>query len=478
MSIERDVYALKDAIKTPIDYVRGTNAIPIVFHFRDYDIPSGSIAAVYVKKPSGNAVYNNASVSGNDVTVDVTTQMFAEFGQNVLQIQISKNNDNLVTFSQPVNVHENNTDEDAPKSENESTILQDVKAATAAANEAAESANDAAEEAESKAQAADQAAQGANEASQQIQQNAAAGNYSASVDVGEVTTGDPGTQAQIYNSGTKKDAIFNFIIPQGPQGETGPQGPVGPRGPAGNINDIEDATVTFSQASSRTNINSGDSIGTLFGKIRKWFADLGTAAFQGVSNVLTQTSDGYVLDARQGKTLADRIGTLSSLLTTAKTSLVNAVNELFNKIGDLADLDTTKKTNVVGAINEINAGLSDKEPTQKRTTLDSIYYKNGYDCHLHCASDNAEDVIVTLPTAYRPRSAATVAGFCENISSGGFYPCIGSVLSDGTWLYVSALTELGQSTLYYIYNQSQSVDRRSNFKVWLAGSWSTNTNGS
>ena len=328
MSIERDVYVLKDAIKTPIDYVRGTNAIPIVFHFRDYDIPSGSIAAVYVKKPSGNAVYNNASVSGNDVTVDVTTQMFAEFGQNILQIQISKNNDNLVTFSQPVNVHENNTDEDAPKSENESTILQDVKAATAAANEAAESANDAAEEAESKAQAADQAAQGANEASQQIQQNAAAGNYSASVSVGTVTTGDPGTQAQIYNSGTKKDAIFNFIIPQGPQGETGPQGPEGPQGPAGSLDDIETATVTFSQASSRTNINSGDSIGTLFGKIRKWFADLGTAAFQGVSNVLTQTSSGYVLDARQGKALDDKKvnkeSIVNNLLTTESGYVLDA----------------------------------------------------------------------------------------------------------------------------------------------------------
>ncbi len=328
MSIERDVYVLKDAIKTPIDYVRGTNAIPIVFHFRDYDIPSGSIAAVYVKKPSGNAVYNNASVSGNDVTVDVTTQMFAEFGQNVLQIQISKNNDNLVTFSQPVNVHENNTDEDAPKSENESTILQDVKAATAAANEAAESANDAAEEAESKAQAADQAAQSANEASQQIQQNAEAGNYSASVSVGTVTTGDPGTQAQIYNSGTKKDAIFNFIIPQGPQGETGPQGPEGPQGPAGSLDDIETATVTFSQASSRTNINSGDSIGTLFGKIRKWFADLGTAAFQGVSNVLTQTSSGYVLDARQGKALDDKKvnkeSIVNNLLTTESGYVLDA----------------------------------------------------------------------------------------------------------------------------------------------------------
>ena len=446
--IKRDVYILSDKLKDPIDYVQNTNAIPIIFTMRDYDIPSGATAQIFVSKPSGKSVYNAAEISDNIVTVNVTTQMFSEVGVSALQIQISNSGKNLVTFEYPVRVHKNNTDPNAAESENESSFFKDLQDAANAANQAADNANDTA---------------------QSIQQAADDGDFSSTITIGNTTTGEPGTQAEVTNTGTAKDPVFNFTIPQGP---------VGPRGPAGNINDIEDATVTFSQASSRTNINSGDSIGTLFGKIRKWFADLGTAAFQGVSNVLTQTSDGYVLDARQGKTLADRIGTLSSLLTTAKTSLVNAVNELFNKIGDLADLDTTEKTNVVGAINEINADLSDKEPTQKRTTLDSIYYKNGYDCHLHCASDNAKDVIITLPSAYRPRSAATVAGFCENISSGGFYPCIGSVLSDGTWAYVSAINELGQATPYYIYNQSQDIDRRSNFKVWLAGSWSTNTNGS
>lgn len=446
--IKRDAYILSNKIKEPIDYVQNTNAIPIIFALRDYDIPSGATAQIFVLKPSGKSVYNTAEISDNIITVNVTTQMFSEVGVSALQIQISNSGKNLVTFEYPVCVHKNNTDPNAAESENESSFFDELRDAANAANQAADNANDTA---------------------QSIQQAADDGDFSSTITIGNTTTGEPGTQAEVTNTGTAKDPVFNFTIPQGP---------VGPRGPAGNIDDIEDATVTFSQASSRTNINSGDSIGTLFGKIRKWFADLGTAAFQGVSNVLTQTSSGYVLDARQGKTLADRIGTLSSLLTTAKTSLVNAVNELFNKIGDLADLDTTEKGDVVGAINEINAGLSDKEPTQKRTTLDSIYYKNGYDCHLHCASDNAKDVIITLPSAYRPRSAATVAGFCENISSGGFYPCIGSVLSDGTWSYLSALNELGQSTPYYIYNRIQSIDRRSNFNVWLAGSWSTNTNGS
>lgn len=176
------------------------------------------------------------------------------------------------------------------------------------------------------------------------------------------------------------------------------------------------------------------------------------------------------------------IGILSSLKTSIKNTIVNAINSLYdNTIGKtLKTLDEVNLATKEGfyadalAVKELN---SKKEPTQKRTTFNSIYYKNGYDCHMHCASDDAEDVIVTLPTAYRPRSAATVSGFCLNENSNGFYPCIASILADGTWAYVSALNEFGQAPPYYIYNQSQSIDRRSYFKLWLGGSWSTNTNG-
>lgn len=45
----------------------------------------------------------------------------------------------------------------------------------------------------------------------------------------------------------------------------------------GNINDT---TSTFSPATSRTNISSGDKLSTIFGKIAKWFSDLGSLAFK------------------------------------------------------------------------------------------------------------------------------------------------------------------------------------------------------
>lgn len=36
-----------------------------------------------------------------------------------------------------------------------------------------------------------------------------------------MTTGDPGTQAQVTNSGTERDAVFDFTIPQGKNGSGG-----------------------------------------------------------------------------------------------------------------------------------------------------------------------------------------------------------------------------------------------------------------
>lgn len=71
----------------------------------------------------------------------------------------------------------------------------------------------------------------------------------------------------------------------------------------------------FDEASERVNIQSGEQIGTLFGKIKKWFTDLGAAAFYGVANNLTTTVANMVLDARQGKALDDKISDLNRKFT-------------------------------------------------------------------------------------------------------------------------------------------------------------------
>ena len=49
---------------------------------------------------------------------------------------------------------------------------------------------------------------------------------------------------------------------------------------------INNTTVTFSQASSRTNITSGEKISSMFGKIAKWFTDLKSLAFKDTVSML------------------------------------------------------------------------------------------------------------------------------------------------------------------------------------------------
>lgn len=51
----------------------------------------------------------------------------------------------------------------------------------------------------------------------------------------------------------------------------------------GNVPNVttDNQTPTFTAASSRTNINSGETLATIFGKIKKWFSDLKTIAFTG-----------------------------------------------------------------------------------------------------------------------------------------------------------------------------------------------------
>ena len=65
----------------------------------------------------------------------------------------------------------------------------------------------------------------------------------ATIAVGTTTTGEPGTQASVTNSGSASVAVFNFTIPRGEKGEKGDTGPQGEPGVAPNINVLAPLTV-------------------------------------------------------------------------------------------------------------------------------------------------------------------------------------------------------------------------------------------
>lgn len=221
-SIERDVYVLRDALKNPISYVRGTDLLPIILHFRDFTIPSGATAKVFVAKNDGNAVYGGATITGNDVTVDVTQQMFITLGVNLMQVEIDSGNETLVTFEQPVMVTPNLKAGDLPDSTTDvdfiDKIIEQAQEAVNDANAALETANTAISGANTAAESANSAAQNANNAAEELQDKVDAGDFTASVQVGTTTTLEPGQDATVSNGGTNKDAVLNFGIPKGDPG--------------------------------------------------------------------------------------------------------------------------------------------------------------------------------------------------------------------------------------------------------------------
>lgn len=126
----------------------------------------------------------------------------------------------------------------------------------------------------------------------------------ATIEVGTVTTVPYGQTANVTNSGTSGAAVFDFTIPQGKPGEQ-----------TTDMQNLTLGSITTSSASFPVPA-VGETGKVLWGKVVKWFSDMSAlvATKLNVSNVvnnLTTTAEGYALDARQGKTMNDRMDTMN-----------------------------------------------------------------------------------------------------------------------------------------------------------------------
>lgn len=284
--IYREIFVTREEYTPPIQYVQGANAIPIVVRVCDYNIPSGSKANVFVKKPSGKSVQDTAVIDGNTVTIDVTTQMFAEVGTSIIQIQITNGQDVLITFDLPAMVRKNRTEPGAPESENEAAFFTELQ-------EAANKARIAAQEANNAAQAAEDALS--------VLEGAVEGTIINDDTPSDVTTF---SGRHIENTFLEKN------------------------GDGGNV------IVTFQQAADRTGIESGDSLAVAFGKLAKFFTDIQSYVFSPPVNNLLSTDTSRPLSAAMGKQLQEAVESINSALINKIDNLqgtkpVEYVNNLF-----------------------------------------------------------------------------------------------------------------------------------------------------
>lgn len=127
-SIYKQLYVSK---KEPlvIEYTQGSNLLPISFEIMDWTIPTSSTAQIYVEKPSGALVFNAATVSGQNIIVQPTTQMTAEIGANKGQLLIVNGDKVLVSFGFILKVFESIIDSSAIESQDEFTALEEALSA-------------------------------------------------------------------------------------------------------------------------------------------------------------------------------------------------------------------------------------------------------------------------------------------------------------------------------------------------------------
>ena len=104
--------------------------------------------------------------------------------------------------------------------------------------------------------------------------------------------------------------------------------------------DIGDSEIAFTEAENRENINTGESVKTVFGKIKKFFADLTAPAFAQMitskDDLLATKATGYVPDA---KAVADAVTDVTGKLNqNTDLTLVNCVSwesdNTISKIGN------------------------------------------------------------------------------------------------------------------------------------------------
>ena len=134
-----------------------------------------------------------------------------------------------------------------------------------------------------------------------------------------------------------------------------------------NTGDGKDVTVSFTEASSMANIGTGEKLSVMFGKIKKWFSDLGTAAFKNVPASGNASSTEVVLgsdtrlsagaSAVQDVTVDGTSVVNSSkvaVIPNASTSAKGAV-QLASSIGATVDSENNKAATEKAVRDAINA---------------------------------------------------------------------------------------------------------------------------
>ncbi len=174
--------------------------------------------------------------------------------------------------------------------------------------------------------------------------------------------------------------------------------------PAPSI-DINNEAPTFTESSTRANIASGETIATLFGKIKKFFTDLASVAFSGSYNDLSDkptipTVNNATLTIQKNGTTVKTFTANASSNVTANITVPTNNNELTNGAGYITSSGSCAYATSAGSANSVAwSNVSDKPtiPTVNNATL--TIQKNGTTVKTFTANASSNVTAnITVPT--------------------------------------------------------------------------------
>lgn len=210
----------------------------------------------------------------------------------------------------------------------------------------------------------------------------------------------------------------------------------------GRTDDLTNNVVTFVEAGERTDIASGETTGTLFGKILRWLKSLGKTAFSDDYNDLTNKPtklSEFKNDAGYLKTYTETDPTVPNHVKNITQEQINAWNNPSEYTLPTASADT------LGGV-KVGAGLSISNGVLNTTgggVADSVEW------------NNVQNKPTTYPPSSHTHASSEVSGLHAVATSGDYNalsnkPAVPTITS-GTEDLTAGVSPLATGSLYCVY---------------------------
>lgn len=285
---------------------------------KEYLIPEGSLVTSYVRKPDGKRVYASCEFGDAKVIVSLNSQTLAAAGTALCEVEVRTSDMTQVITSVTfeIEIEPRVKDENAILSSDEMSIFEEKM------NKYEEAEKGREQEEQKRVEAEDDRIKNEENRKkdfediqkeiEKIQEKADNGDFTGTIEIGTVTTGEAGSKASVSNSGTSKAVILNMVIPEGEQGEKGEKGDKGEKGADGGF--IPAGTIRYEELPSESKVGFLYNISDDFVTDDRFTEGAGKSYAAG--SCVYWTVDGkwaVLVGAKYGQFVNDFIGTQAEL---------------------------------------------------------------------------------------------------------------------------------------------------------------------